>query len=67
LTLPAGLFQFSVPKLLTGLYRPVMVDLPDEVPDLDDETEKKTWEAAVHRAIERLKEKSLEVRQFLAP
>ena len=55
---------------LTGddvVYRPVMVDLPDEVPNLDDETVKDTWGAAVHRTIERLKEKSLEIRKFLAP
>jgi hypothetical protein len=48
------------------VYRPVIVDLPDEVPDLNDR-EKTTWGTAVHRTIEKLKEKSPEVRQFLAP
>jgi hypothetical protein len=47
-------------------YQPVLVDLPDEVPDLNDE-KKTTWGPAVRRTIERLKEKSPEVRQFLAP
>jgi hypothetical protein len=48
------------------VYRPVLVDLPGEVPDLNDQ-EKTTWGPVVHRTIEHLKEKSAEVRQFLAP
>jgi hypothetical protein len=48
------------------ICQPVLVDLPGEVPDLSDR-EKKTWGPAVRRTIEQLKEKSAEVRQFLAP
>jgi hypothetical protein len=49
------------------VYRPVMVDLPDDVPNFNDREKKQTWGPTVLRAIERLKEKSPEVRQFLAP
>jgi hypothetical protein len=55
---------------LTGdevVYRPVAVDLPDEVPDFDDQEKRRTWGPRVLRAIERLKERSPEVRQFFAP
>jgi hypothetical protein len=48
-------------------YRPVIVDMPDEVPDLNDSEGKKTWGPTVRRTIEQLKEKSAEVRKFLAP
>jgi hypothetical protein len=49
------------------VYRPVLVDLPDEVPDLNDMEKKETWGRAVHRTIKQLREKSPEVQRFLTP
>jgi hypothetical protein len=49
------------------VYRSVMVDLPDDVPNFNDREKKQTWGPAVLRAIERLKERSPEVGQFLTP
>ena len=44
-------------------YRPVKVDLPDEVPEATSGHQ--TWALPVMRAIEQLKKKSSEVKSFL--
>jgi hypothetical protein len=45
--------------------RPLKIDLPEQVPDWKDE-ERKTWPQTVARAVEQLREKSSEVKDFLA-
>jgi hypothetical protein len=58
------LVDLTQPKVT---YRPVKVDLPEAVPDLNDNEDKKAWGPTILRAIEQLEEKSPEIKKFRAP